>query len=314
MAATTNRRAAHASVSPAPTMGWAHALVAMSRPSQIALILAVLAAGVLLGLTRPSSSLGTAALVATIIVVGVSIAAHLVNEAADAETDRRTQRTAFSGGSGALAASGLTPAVPLAVGLGAAIATAAMTLVAWASATVPASAAVILLAGLVGGLAYSLPPVAAMRRGWGEPLNALLGGLLLPLAGVAAVVGSVSLEDALAFLPFSFVTMASVLATAWPDRAADAATGKRTLTVRLAPSALRRLQALAVAAFVAATLLSQLTGAMPLALAGLLVLPLLLLGLARFTRFGSALPNVAAMVGLIALTDIILSITVGAGA
>ena len=253
-------------------------------------------------------------LVATIIVVGAAIAAHLVNEAADAETDGRTQRTAFSGGSGALAASHLTPAVPLTVGLGAAALTAVATLMAWASGALPGPAATILLVGLIGGLAYSLPPVAAMRRGWGEPLNAFLGGLLLPLAGVAAVLGSVGPADVLAFLPFTFVTLASVLATAWPDREADAATGKRTLTVRLEPSRLRRLQGLAVAAFVVATLLSQLAGAMPLAVAGLVVLPLLLLGLARFTRGGSALPNVVAMVGLIALTDVILLVTLVSGA
>ena len=33
-----------------------------------------------------------------------------------------------------------------------------------------------MLAGLGGSLMYSLPPLAAMRHGWGEPLNALLEG------------------------------------------------------------------------------------------------------------------------------------------
>jgi 1,4-dihydroxy-2-naphthoate polyprenyltransferase len=55
--------------------------------------------------------------------------------------------------------------------------------------------------GLRGGHAYSLPPVAAMRRGSGEILNALLGGLLLPLFGVAIERGTVAPLDVLAFLP-----------------------------------------------------------------------------------------------------------------
>ena len=39
----------------------------------------------------------------------ISISIHYVNEYADVETDRITQRTAFSGGSGALPESGLPP-------------------------------------------------------------------------------------------------------------------------------------------------------------------------------------------------------------
>ena len=93
-------------------------------------------------------------------------------------------------------------------------------------------ATLLLLVGLAGGLAYSLPPVAAMRRGWGEVLNTLLGALALPLFGVAVVRGRIDPLDAVAFLPFAAVTLCSVMATAWPDRAADAATGKRTLQVR----------------------------------------------------------------------------------
>jgi 1,4-dihydroxy-2-naphthoate octaprenyltransferase len=55
----------------------------------------------------------------------------------------------------------------------------------------PIGAGLLLMAGVVGGLAYSVAPVALMRRGAGEAVNAILGGLLLPLYGVASATGRV---------------------------------------------------------------------------------------------------------------------------
>ena len=275
------------------------ALVAMARPSQLALVWAVYTAGVLLGLARTGGAAEPwPVLMGALLIGGVAVSAHLVNEAADAETDRLTERTPFSGGSGALAASGLAASVPLRVGLVLAAVVVAATCLAWIGLGLPGLSATLVLAGLAGALCYSLPPVAAMRHGWGEPLNAVLGGLLLPLAGVATVVGSVGPADLLAFVPFMLVAFASVMATAWPDREADAASGKLTLQVRLQPWALRRVHAAASVAAVAAMWLAALAGASPLALAGLLIVPALVVGVRHYTRRTSPLPNVAAMVGL----------------
>ena len=275
------------------------ALVAMARPSQVALVWAVYAAGVLLGLARTGAAAEPwPVLMGALLIGGAAVSAHLVNEAEDAQTDRLTVRTPFSGGSGALAASGLAASVPLRVGLVLAAVVVAAIWLAWVELGLPALAATLMLAGLAGALCYSLPPLAAMRHGWGEPLNALLGALLLPLAGVAAVVGSVGLADLLAFLPLTLVTFASVMATAWPDREADAASGKLTLQVRLQPWALRRVHAAASVAAVAAMGLAALAGASPFALAGLLIVPALVVGILHYTRQTSPLPNVAAMVGL----------------
>jgi 1,4-dihydroxy-2-naphthoate octaprenyltransferase len=297
-------------------MGRLHAILVMTRPSQMALIVVILANGFLLGAWRlPTTTDGAAALVlavATVLTILASAAVHLANESADHETDRLTRRTAFSGGSGALEASGLSSRVPLLVGLSLAAIVTIVTLLASASGAFSGAAAALLLAGLAGGLAYSLPPIAAMRRGWGEPLNALLGALLLPLFGVAVVVGSVGSSDVVAFLPFFLVVMASVMATAWPDRDADAATGKLTMQVRLGPRTLRLIHAAASATFVVATLISAAVGAMPLALAGLLVLPALVVGAARYTRVTSPLANVAAMVSLVAITTVALIIELNA--
>lgn len=288
-----------ASVSHVAPMTPARALVVMARPSQVALIWVVFAAGVLLGLTRPGAEADIwVVFVAAVLITGAAVAAHFVNEAEDVATDRLTARTAFSGGSGALEASGVEPSVPLRLGLLLAGVVAALVWAAWMAGVVPGVAATIMLVGLVGALSYSLPPLAAMRHGWGEMLNAVLGGMLLPLAGAAVVSGRVEAVDILAFLPFALVVLASVMATAWPDRAADAATGKATLQVRVQPTALRRLHATATVGFIAAIVVVAATEAMPFPWAGLLVVPALMVGLVTYTRRTSPLPNVIAMVGL----------------
>lgn len=277
----------------------------MTRPTQVALIVVIFANGLLLALWRDGSGSLERLLAmapALLLLLLSSAAIHLANESVDHETDQLTNRTAFSGGSGALQASGLSPRVPLVASLGLSAIVIVGALLAVGAGLISDLAGALLLLGLAGGLGYSLPPIAAERRGWGEPLNAMLGALLLPLFGVAAMAGSVGLIEAIAFLPFMFVTFASVMATAWPDRQADAATGKATMQVRIDPPTLRRIATVAFAAFVVASLASAASGAMPAALAGLAVAPLLLLGLARYTRSESPLANVVAMVGLALIT------------
>ena len=272
------------------------ALVAMARPSQVALIVLVYATGVLLGAWRDDRVLAADVVVGLLLLLPAAVATHWANEAADAETDARSVRTPFSGGSGALARSGVDPRLPLRLSLLMAGAVVAAAVVAVAAATLAVPAAALLLVGLAGGLAYSLPPVAAMRRGWGEVLNALLGGLALPLYGVAVVLGRIDPADVVAVLPFALVVLCSVLATAWPDRDADAATGKRTLQVRWPPPRLRRLYAAVAAGWFLAALLTIALDASPMAAAGLAVLPLVVIGAAWYTRRTSPLPSVAAMV------------------
>jgi len=307
---------APATVEPQPVdstrqVGAVRAVLLMTRPAQIVLIVAVFLNGALLAvwrgdLTGPATSVLPVAWPALLLIVLAAAAIHLANEAADHETDRRTRRTPFSGGSGALAASSLSPRVPLALALALSGLVVVLALMATGSGAIQPAATALLLLGLAGGLAYSLPPVAVERRGWGEPLNAVLGALLLPLYGVAALAGAAIVLDVVAFLPFFFVAFASVMATAWPDRAADGATGKATMQVRLSPVTLRRIALGAAVAFILSTFLSAATDAIPLAFAGLAVTPLLVLGLHRYTRVTSPLANVAAMVALSVLTTVAL--------
>jgi 1,4-dihydroxy-2-naphthoate octaprenyltransferase len=297
------------------TLAPARAMVAMARPSQVALILLVLATGALLGSWRGGDASAGAILLGLVLLVAAAVAAHWANEAADAETDARTTRTTrtrFSGGSGALLRSGVDATLPLRLSLLVAAGVVAAAIASVAAGVLPSPAGVLLLAGLAGSLGYSLPPVAAMRRGWGEPLNAVLGGLLLPLYGVAVVRGRIDPLDVAAFLPFMLVVFCSVLATAWPDREADAATGKRTLQVRWPARRLRRLQESAAVGWLLLTLLAVALDASPAAAAGLAVLPLLVLGVSWYTRRTSPWPMVAAMVLHAAITALALAAAVAA--
>lgn len=280
----------------------------MARPSQVSLVVLVYATGLLLGswqeqFDAPAASLGLGLLLAA------SVAVHWANEAADVMTDARSHRTPFSGGSGALARSGMDPAIPHRLALLVASLTVITGLIMIAGGALPPTAGLLLGAGLAGGLAYSLPPVAAMRRGWGEWTNAALGGLLLPLYGVAVVRGTVEPRDVAAFLPFTAVVLCSVLATAWPDREADAATGKRTLQVRWPAARLRLLHHGATVAWLACTAAAVALEALPAAAAGLLVAPLMLLGTAWYTHERSPWPSVAAMVSHATITALAIMLT-----
>lgn len=251
-------------------------------------------------ITAPGSV--RAALLGGVALVPVTVAVHYANEYADVETDWLTDPTPFSGGSGALVRTGLSRSF-LRRATALAVVAAVLAVGGAAVAGLPVGALALLALGLLGGLAYSLPPVAFVRRGVGEALNAALGGVVLPLYGIS-VVGTPTLAAALALLPFALVTCCNLLATHWPDRRADAAVGKRTLVVRWSPAGVRRAYgALAVAAGLLVAVLA-LRGILPtaVALAHLAAAPFLLWGRLTLTRQRSPLPAVLAMVVLAVAT------------
>ncbi|MCS6887995.1 MAG: prenyltransferase [Chloroflexus sp.] len=160
-----------------------------------------------------------------------NLAAHYADEYADADTDALANHTGVSGGSGAIAAGYASR--PLA--LWAAFVVSGITLIggAWAtlSGAIPFAAGVILLIGLLGGWAYSLPPIALERRGWGELANALLGGLLMPLMAYACAHGLPPLRVYAQLAPVVAAALVCIIGVHWADRHADAQVGKYTLAV-----------------------------------------------------------------------------------
>ncbi|WP_281964531.1 prenyltransferase [Serinicoccus marinus] len=295
-----------------PWGGRGAAAFRLSRPDQVLLVLVVAAVGWLAGSRGASTEQGSTlagwlagaggapcgaglaplgVLTAAAGVLAVAVSVHAVNEFADAATDARTVRTRFSGGSGALADHGLPAVFALRVALaagGAAVVVVGVGLVTrWVSGLV----AVLLLVGLVGGWTYSVGPWPWSRHGWGEVVNAVLGGLLLPATG-AVVAGAPLGWSVRVFVPFALLTFVNLLETQWPDREADCSVGKHTLASRLSAPVLRRAGAVAI---VAAYLVSVVVHPWPVAAAGLLVAPLSVYAVARLGH-GPPGPSVAAMV------------------
>ena len=131
------------------------------------------------------------------------------------------------------------------------------------------------LAGVLLGLAYSLPRVRLSARGLGEGTIAVAFGVL-PVTGAAWVQsGQLNASSLLISLPVGLWVAAILLMNEVPDREADARSGKATLVVRLGLEATRRLYLGLQGAACATLVLCAVLGLIPgwTALAGLLLLP-----------------------------------------
>lgn len=267
----------------------------MSRPDQLLLIAWLYSVGITIAVVEGASFQLRPAVAGGIALLVTAASVHYANEYADVETDRLTEQTRFSGGSGVLAAGVLPRSAAWNATVVTGVVGIALALGGVAAGLVTRSALALLLAIAVLGWAYSLGPALA-RRGVGELDNTALGGILLPLYG-AAVVGDASVRVALAVVPFTLLIVPNLLATHWADREADAAVGKRTLAVRLSRRQLRASHALFSAAFpVAVVALWGWVLPTPVVLASVPVLPISAIAIFWFTRRHSPAPSVIAMV------------------
>ncbi|SHG83446.1 prenyltransferase [Halobaculum gomorrense] len=278
----------------------------MTRPSQVLLIVVVYWLGVAIALARGGSFDAVAVAAGAGATVATAVTVHYANEYADYDTDRRTERTPFSGGSGAL----VDLDVPdprrfawRATVVSGVVAVAAVLAVGAVGVSLATQASLLAVFGL--GWAYSLPPVRLIARGVGEATNVLLGALVLPLAGYATV-ASPDAVAVLALAPFAWLVVPNLLATHYADREADAATGKRTLAVRLSVSQVRRLGVVFAAGYPVLVAVVSLVGLFPSVVVVAHVLAVLPAAwTARtLTRRRSPLPAVAAMVTLAATTSL----------
>jgi 1,4-dihydroxy-2-naphthoate polyprenyltransferase len=229
-----------------------------------------------------------------------NLVAHYADEYADVDTDSLTRRTVFSGGSGVLPSGVLTPVWALGAALTFVILSASLT--AWSLMRGHISSHVVWImgVGLVGGWFYSMPPLALERRGLGELVNALLGGILMPLMGYSVQTGVIDIWACLALLPFFFIVMAGLLGAHWPDRAADAAVGRRSLTTMLGHRAPMAHKLFITLAYGLAILLAGSVLPSPVVVILLLTLPASLWAAFAFGRQESPVPSSLAMAIFIA--------------
>ncbi|MBI2845441.1 MAG: prenyltransferase [Chloroflexi bacterium] len=173
-------------------------------------------------------------LLGLVVMWGVQLMTHYLNEYFDFETDRITQnRTPFSGGSGVLPQGLLGRRVALLAAslsiLGGVTAVLGLVIVGRAGISAVALFAV---AALIGW-GYSCPPLRLSARGWGELATTLTVSFLVPIWGYHLQSGAVSPILILAALPLAALQMAMLLRIHMPDYEPDRATGKQTLVVRL---------------------------------------------------------------------------------
>ncbi|MEM4389183.1 MAG: UbiA family prenyltransferase [Candidatus Micrarchaeia archaeon] len=87
--------------------------------------------------------------------------------------------------------------------------------------------------GVASGYFYSAPPFRLAGRGVGEALVGLNFGVLMTLGAYYVQAQVLAPEPLLASLPVSFLVSAVLWANEIPDARGDAASGKRTMVVRL---------------------------------------------------------------------------------
>ncbi len=165
-----------------------------------------------------------------LLVTSFHLMVHFSNDYFDQASDALTTRTAWSGGSGVLAARELHPRVALY----AALACAAIGSLATLHAARHGNLTLLLIGCAIAVLAwcYSAPPVRLLARGLGELDTVAVVAILVPLAGYATFARDVSAHALVATLPGACALFAMMLSVEIPDANADAATGKRNLVVR----------------------------------------------------------------------------------
>jgi 1,4-dihydroxy-2-naphthoate polyprenyltransferase len=223
-----------------------------------------------------------------VVVTAAQLMVHYANDYFDLEADRANRTpTRWSGGSRVLPDGVLAPAVAL-------ITARTLALVALGGAVVLAASTdglplLLPLAAVMTALAwgYSAPPLRFSARGAGELTTAVVVTLCVPALGYYLQAGAFDARLlAVCVLPCA-LQFAMLLAIEFPDAVGDAATGKKTLVVRLGgPTAARLYAAVTIGAFGVLPLLPAAGLPVAVAAAPLVLAPVAIWQAARVVRGG----------------------------
>ncbi|HEY4159169.1 MAG TPA: prenyltransferase [Polyangiaceae bacterium] len=188
-------------------------------------------------------------LLAQAVVTSTQVMTNYSNEYFDFDADRANRTpTRWSGGSRVLADNEIPRSVALTTALVAAMLALALTVALYGTHTVSNTAASLMPVMLLLAWAYSAPPFRLHSRGLGELTAAVVVAVLVPWFGFLVQAGSLTRLAMLAVIPLALLQFAMLLSVEFPDRAGDAAVGKKTLVVRLAVGAARRLHHVSLSA------------------------------------------------------------------
>ncbi len=283
-------------------MRWLIAMVRMSRPLQLGAVSLVYLSGGVLAVHRGAEVSVVRFFWGYLTLLIGAISIHLANEYADFETDLKTTRTMFSGGSGALVEMKLERSGALVLAWISLVLTVLFTVSSLIAQRMESLSAAILALGVFWGWMYSMSPLKVAWRGWGEVLNASLGGLLLPLYGSTVLSGRVDFSVLVVMLPFALLTFNNLLATTYADRISDHLVGKFTLATRLSNMQLRSLYgSVSILALLALLVIPAYLMPDSVKLISILAIPVMIWGWGTYTRKHDPLASVSAMTVMLIL-------------
>ena len=206
--------------------------------------LSATAVPVLLGIAVAASDGAFTWWTALLTLIGGSLAHLAINVTNDifdtlsGADDANTTPTMFSGGSRVAVYDLVTirGLAAIAIGLFGAAAAIGLVLVA---VTQSMTLLWIGVAGIVVGVAYTAPPLKLVYRGLGEIAVAVGFGPIMLLGAYVVQTGELAWEPFVLSLVPGILIALILYVNEIPDRRSDAEAGKRTLPVRLAPSAVR---------------------------------------------------------------------------
>jgi len=167
-------------------------------------------------------------------VTTLQLAGQYLNEYFDAPQDvQNTNRTPFTGGSGALGPDGLPRRTALIAAAGCLAVIASLTVLLLSQASLSPTTVLIMSIGFSGAILYSVPPVRLSTTGYGELTTSFLVANLVPAFAFLLQSGELHRLLAMATFPLTLLHLAMMLAFEFPDYATDLRLGKRTLLVRM---------------------------------------------------------------------------------
>lgn len=200
-----------------------------------------------------------------IMVSAFHLMVHYANDYYDRFCDAASERTPWSGGSGAL----VEGTLPASAALVAALACAAVGIAAAAAFATTGNWLAAFAGMFAGSLAwtYSAPPCRLQARGLGEIDTALIIGVLFPVCGYVTFGSAPSARMLASTLPAAAAVFVLMFSVEYPDVEADRAAGKLNLVARLGRARGRALVYGAIALLYAGSVVAVAFGATPALLA-----------------------------------------------
>lgn len=167
-------------------------------------------------------------------VTTLQLSAHYLNEYFDAPGDlHNSNRTFFSGGSGAIGPGKLSRNTALIAAATTLTITASLTVILFEQISLTPLIFLLMLVSFLAAVFYSIPPVQLASTGYGELTTSILVANLVPAFGFLLQYGNLHRLLAMSTFPLTALHLAMMMAFEFPDYAGDIKYEKQTLLVRL---------------------------------------------------------------------------------